>query len=111
MTDTGVQRHKHDPFVEWMHQLERLEGTPKFSWSELPPDVEIQSLQDWPGAETPDAPSPGWIFDHVPKTGGMHFSRLCASQLQSLDHLYVRWPGSWNGVTLGRVFRARIVHG
>lgn len=57
------------------------------------------------------SPKASWIFDHLPKAGGSEFGRLCEAGLPVAEHLGVAWPGSWIGVTYGRLLRASLVHG
>lgn len=92
--------------------LLELELTDAFSWSG---DVGGRSdiglaLRNSTFFGPSETPRP-WIFDHVPKTGGTHFGVLAKNRLHAFDHLWVRWPGSWNAITLGRLERASLVHG
>jgi hypothetical protein len=91
--------------IEWdVGELQKMECDRGFEW--IGDQAEDGLMPVLAGA-----PSGAWIFDHVPKTGGSEFSLMCDQSLPPLDHLRVPWPGSWNGVILGRLQRASIIHG
>ena len=88
----------------------RLERSSDFSWDEVG-DGSGLTGSEFARAVTSVKDDSYWIYDHVPKTGGSEFNRLCEELLDPYDHLFVPWPGSWLGVTVGRAMRARIIHG
>ncbi len=92
--------------MQLLLQLQREERATDFSWDvDAPDDTGLRSLLE------DESPSVGWVYDHIPKTGGSDFAGQCMERLDPLDHVFVPWPGSVLSLRVGRVLRASIVHG